>query len=263
MASLRSAIIASFLALAAARDIPDNVKALRDSIVAQKECKNALATGFHSKDNDDGTTSYCGDHLEDYGIIYFQGKNGELTNIDTDCDGVQDGPADDGRCKSSTDTQTQTSFDDIAKQYGIDGIDPFIHGYVVFGNEADGRKGWPTFDPQAHGVEPLSLMAVVCGDKLIYGVWGDSNGGDGDEPMAGEASISIGTACYGTDEINGNQGHEANDVLFIAFTGGDAAPGASADWTAQSYEEFSQSISDLGDKLISRIGEQESSRHCD
>jgi chitosanase len=38
-----------------------------------------------------------------------------------------------------------------------------VHTYVVFGN--DGTS--PSFDPQEHGIESLSVMAVVCGDKLV------------------------------------------------------------------------------------------------
>jgi hypothetical protein len=72
--------------------------------------------------------------------------------------------------------------------------------------------------------------------------------------MVGEASISLATACYGKS-INGNSGHDDNDVLYIAFTGSDAVPGKSgAKWTASNYDEFEASIKSLGDKLVSRIG---------
>lgn len=72
--------------------------------------------------------------------------------------------------------------------------------------------------------------------------------------MVGEASISLATACYGTD-MNGNNGHAENDVLFIAFPGSDAVPGADgATWNASDYETFEESISSLGDKLIERLG---------
>lgn len=91
-------------------------------------------------------------------------------------------------------------------------------------------------------------------DTQIYGVWGDENGDDGEFPMVGEASISLATACYGTD-MNGNNGHAENDVLFIAFPGSDAVPGADgATWDASGYETFEESISSLGDKLIERLG---------
>lgn len=72
--------------------------------------------------------------------------------------------------------------------------------------------------------------------------------------MVGEASISLATACFGTS-VNGNSGHDENDVLFIAFPGSDAVPGADgADWAAQNYDDFEASITDLGNTLIQRLG---------
>jgi hypothetical protein len=45
-------------------------------------------------------------------------------------------------------------------------LDAFYHPYVVFGNEGT-KEGWKTFDPEKHGVKPLSVMAVVCKDKMV------------------------------------------------------------------------------------------------
>lgn len=106
--------------------------------------------------------------MKDYGVIYLQGTNGRLVNMDIDCDGEQGGPADDGRCGSSSDTQSQTSFQDQVASYdtGIQDLNANVHPYVVFGNDGS-KPGWKTFRPQDHGIEPLSVMAVVCGDKLV------------------------------------------------------------------------------------------------
>lgn len=72
--------------------------------------------------------------------------------------------------------------------------------------------------------------------------------------MVGQASISVATACFGKD-INGNDGHDSNDILYIAFPGDESVPGATgAAWNAASYDEFEASITGLGDKLIQRIG---------
>jgi hypothetical protein len=38
--------------------------------------------------------------------------------------------------------------------------------YVVFGNEGS-KAGFTTFDPTKFGVQPLSVMAVVCGDQMV------------------------------------------------------------------------------------------------
>lgn len=239
----------------ASREIPSTLQSFYDHVRDKGACSSPLASGFHSADGDSGDFEYCGDFLDEYGIIYLQGKKGQLVNLDVDCDGVQGGPADDGRCESSDDTQSVTSFQWVLEEYeqGQEDLDANVHPYVVFGNEGE-KKGWPTFDPEEHGIEPLSLMAVVCGDKLVYGIWGDTNGDDGDEAMVGEASISMATACFG-DSLNGNSGHDDNDVLFIAFTGKEAVPGADgADWNATSFDKFESSISDLGDELVERVG---------
>lgn len=88
----------------------------------------------------------------------------------------------------------------------------------------------------------------------VYGIWGDTNGDDGEEAMVGEAAISLATACFG-NKMNGNFGHNDDDVLYIAFTGKEAVPGAKgADWNAATAEAFESSITELGDKLVERIG---------
>jgi hypothetical protein len=217
--------------------------------------------------------AYCGDHLADYNVVYIKGAGSNLADMDIDCDGEQNGRGDDGRCGSSSDTQSITSFQDRVKGYkkGINDLNAFIHPYVVFGNEGS-KKGWKTFDPEEYGIEPLSIIAVVCNGKLvsltpsscsldisnrtkqIYGIWGDENGDDGDKPMVGEASISMATACFGTS-MNGNNGHVQNDVMYIAFPGSEAVPGANgANWGATSWSSFESSIEALGNKLIQRIG---------
>lgn len=191
--------------------------------------------------------------MADYNILYIQGTNGRLANMDVDCDGAQGGANDDGRCASSTDTQAITSFASTVKSFNIKDLSATTHHFVVFGNENDHGKNFPQFDPRAYGVEPLSVMAVVCNNKVVYGVWGDTNGDDGPKPMVGEASISLATACFG-NSINGNSGHDVDDVLYIAFPGKDAVPGSTARWAASSPQEFEDSIAALGDKLVSRIG---------
>lgn len=88
--------------------------------------------------------------------------------MDIDCDGAQGGPADDGRCGDSGDTQSITSFADTVRAYnkGIADLYANVHPYVVFGNSGT-KSGYKNFDPQNYGVHPLSLMAVVCGNKLV------------------------------------------------------------------------------------------------
>lgn len=266
-----------FLALAltslpiAARDVPPNLHNLHTRLLSQKSCKNPLSDrGFYSSEDGPGTYTYCGDHLADYRIIYIRGKGrGKLANMDVDCDGLQGGPGDDGRCSvgASPDYQGITAFQDVVESYNVSGVrdlNTYVHPYVVFGNEieADDARidGALLFDPREHGVEPLSVMAVVCGGgrKLVYGVWGDTNGDDGAKPMVGEASLALATECGGT-EMSGSNGIDEEDILYLAFAGTEAVPGREgAKWDAKSFEEFERSIEGLGDRLLQRIPEDES-----
>jgi hypothetical protein len=89
--------------------------------------------------------------------------------MDIDCDGVQSGPGRDSRCGDSSDTQSQTSFQDTVAGYkkGVSDLNAFVHPYVVFGNVGS-KSGYTVFDPTKNGVEPLSLMVVVCGDQMVF-----------------------------------------------------------------------------------------------
>ncbi|KAF4848407.1 Endo-chitosanase [Colletotrichum siamense] len=243
--------LVTLVPIISALDVPENVKDFYDHVRGKGKCGNVLKGGFNSMDGDSGDFGYCGDYLEKYNIIYIQGKKGQLTNMDIDCDGAQ--TSGDGRCASSTDTQSQTTFKSRLSSWGNGDLNSYIHPYVVFGNEGS-KPNWPNFDPKEYGVEPLSVMAIVCNNQLFYGVWGDTNGDDGDQPMVGEASIALATSCFGNG-VNGNQGHDENDVLYIAFTGQDAAPGANgANWSASTSAEFSSSIDQLGNRLVERVG---------
>ncbi|KAK0123521.1 hypothetical protein ONS96_010503 [Cadophora gregata f. sp. sojae] len=251
--ALLSLSLTLFTTQISARSVPANIQALVTNVKKAGSCKSVLKTGFYAKDDPPNTFSYCGDHLSE-GVIYLQGKNGALADMDIDCDGIQDGPADDGRCGNSGDTQAHTSFENTVKSYnkGVSGLDAFIHPYVVFGNVGT-DPGFVNYDPRKNGVRELSLMAVVCGGKMFYGVWGDENGDDGPRAVIGEASISMATLCFGTS-VNGNNGHDETDVLYLAFTGADAVPGANgAKWNAKSAVEFEASLATLGDKLVKRI----------
>lgn len=86
--------------------------------------------------------------------------------MDIDCDGALG--TGDGSCDSSTDTQGQTTFQQTVKDYnkGIDDLNAYVHSFVVLGNQGS-KDGYVQFDPQSVGVEPLSIVAVVCGDKLV------------------------------------------------------------------------------------------------
>ncbi|KAK0735218.1 fungal chitosanase of glycosyl hydrolase group 75-domain-containing protein, partial [Lasiosphaeria miniovina] len=244
---------------AIAKEVPGNLKQFYEQLRAAASCHNVLATGFWDEQTGSNTFTYCGDHLAGYSLMYIQGRQGALADMDVDCDGVAGGSADDGRCsaRESPDLQNVTAFQDTLAGYGVAGVtdlDPYVHPYVVFGNQG-AKANWPTFDPTAYGVRPLSVMAVVCrgGEDLVYGVWGDTNGDDGGYAMVGEASLALATACYG-NEMSGADGYSADDVLYLAFIGPEAVPGAAgADWGAPDFHAFEQSIDALGDSLVARI----------
>ena len=108
--------------------------------------------------------SYCQKNVT--GTAIFLHGPGTFANMDIDCDGLQEGG--DGRCENSDDTQSQTAFAGQIPGNAIKDFNANIHPYVVFGNEGDYS---PTFDPRKHGIKPLSVMAVVCGEKLVGGIF--------------------------------------------------------------------------------------------
>jgi hypothetical protein len=101
--------------------------------------------------------------------MYVSGPSGKLVDMDIDCDGTQHGPGDDGRCGSSSDTQSETSFKDTVAGYGkgVKDLNAFVHPYVVFGNVGS-KAGYTVFDPEKNGIKALSIMAVVCGDQMVF-----------------------------------------------------------------------------------------------
>ncbi|KAH6883468.1 fungal chitosanase of glycosyl hydrolase group 75-domain-containing protein [Thelonectria olida] len=217
---------------ATALKVPDNLETFFKDLKTKGECSDKLAGGFYNTEFDNGNTAYCGDHLEDYGIVYLQANKGRFSNMDIDCDGEQGGPQDDGRCDVTTTTQERTSVKATIQSYnaGISDLNPHVHSYVVFGN--DGFNDPYSFDPREWGVHQTSVMAVVCGDQMFYGIWGDVNGGDSPRPSVGEVSLSLATACYGKNMSSSDgdgTSHNAEDVLYLAFIGEDAVPGASCE----------------------------------
>jgi hypothetical protein len=77
--------------------------------------------------------------------------------------------------------------------------------------------------------------------------------GDDGKPLIGEASISLAKASYG-DDMNGDSGHENDDVLYIAFPGSvQDTVHKHANWAARSLDDFEGSIEVVGDKLIASL----------
>ncbi|TQV96061.1 hypothetical protein V2A60_003491 [Cordyceps javanica] len=173
--------------------------------------------------------SCCGDYLQNLVVVYLPGP-GKFSDMDVDCEGAQGGPQDGGRCDAFTDTQETTALKWVIEGYdvGVRDLSPHEHGLLVFGNPGT-KPGSETFSPRDVGVEPASLMAVICRYQLIYMIGlGDSDTDDGPRPSVSEVSISLGTACYGKDMQAGtgfNTSHTVRDVLHIAPKAVNAVPG--------------------------------------
>ncbi|KHO00593.1 chitosanase [Metarhizium album ARSEF 1941] len=223
--------VAALFALGSAYEIPPNLKRIYDAH-KNGSCSKPLSSPMSSG------MVYCGDVP---GAIFLKGQD-SYDNLDIDCDGANNYAGD---CANDPTGQSQTAFKANVSQYGISDLDANIHSYVVLGNE-----GPPAFDPQSRGIQPLSVVAVVCGEQLFFGVWGDVNGGN----LTGETSIALGKLCFPDEGLNGNNGHDAQDVLYLAFPGAKAVPGKDeADWRANSTMAFMDSIKDLGNKLVAQL----------
>ncbi|EPS45085.1 hypothetical protein H072_893 [Dactylellina haptotyla CBS 200.50] len=232
---LQSTIVALLLATSAsAWSLPSNLKTFYNGVKAGG-CKAWLKNN-HNLDDGQGHKGwgYCTDTAN---AVYLSGKN-SLGDMDIDCDGAHN-------CGGlSGDFQAQTSFDDILKKsYGIKTLDASIHQFSVLGTCHVSMTGT---------IEPLALVAVVCGGNLFYSVWGDTNGCDGDD-YTGEASISLAQLCFPKEGLNGNNGHTAHDVLYLAFKGKDAVVGPSnANWKAKTPQEFQNSLKAFGDSVLKK-----------
>lgn len=104
-------------------------------------------------------------------MLYLHGTGSKLANMDIDCDGDQSDLGD-GRCGKSQDTQSQTAFKDLVRKYSkkngkaVSDLNANFIPYVAFGNYGN-KKGYTNFHPEDFGLQPLSVMAVLCGDKLV------------------------------------------------------------------------------------------------
>lgn len=175
-----------------------------------------------------------------------------FADMDIVCDGA-------GACEGDGSFQGETAFmDQVAELSGgaVTNLNAFEHTFVVFGNDNkckddldDCDPNKEAFDPQSIGVQPLSVVAVVCGEQLVYGVWGDVNGGI----VTGEASISLARKCFPDETIDGGHGHEQHDVLYIAFPG-DEAVARDAAWDAHNAEAFEASLEAIAQPFVDAIG---------
>ena len=231
------------ITLVSALDLPSNLQNFYNSHKSNG-CNQIFADGFSDGVNGGGGVQYCGD-IPNAIFLHSTNNGGEWADMDVDCDGANLGA---GKCSNDPSGQGQTAFQDTVASYnvGISDLDANRIPYVVFGNSGSS----PSFDPQMAGMQPLSVMAIVCNNQLHYGIWGDVNGAT----STGESSISLADLCFPNEGLTGDNGHGAHDVLYIGFTGNEAVPGqGGANWKANNAQTFEDSIRWLGDKLIGRV----------
>ena len=80
--------------------------------------------------------------------------------MDIDCDGAN---RTFGACANDKTGQNITAFKHKLGGYGIGDLNANKHTYVVLGNQG----ATPSWMPDTVGVEPLSVVAVVCNNKLV------------------------------------------------------------------------------------------------
>jgi len=68
----------------------------------------------------------------------------------------------------AVDSQTETVVKDTvaSNKTGVKDLNAFVLPCVVFGNVGK-KNNYEEFKPDGHGVKPLSVMAVVRGDKMV------------------------------------------------------------------------------------------------
>lgn len=215
-----------------------------------KSCSDPLSpaydTGVDGKSRD---SVYCME--KNSNVVFLKNQSGGFADMDIDCDGAGNGQ---GGCGDDPTGLGETSFK--SELQGLTGgavqdLDTNKHTFVVLSNfvsnDAPGDSRKP-FNIASVGVEPLSIVAVVCGNQMFYGVYGDQNGG----VVTGEASLSLGKLCFPNEGLSGNMGHGAKDVLYLAFPGAKAPSNVS--WKANDAKTFEASLAAAGDKLVARVG---------
>jgi hypothetical protein len=146
-------------------------------------------------------------------------------DMDVDCDGKQT-----AECNLGTDPayQNQTS----ATDSNGDPLDAAALPFVVVPLPS------ARFDYSAAGLSLGSVIAVVYGGKVAYGVFGD----EGPDNIIGEASYAM-AALLGVDPDPSTGGTDG-PVVYIAFTGGGAVAAPIEDHAA---------ATELGESLAAKL----------
>ncbi|GAA5931938.1 hypothetical protein JCM10213_005897 [Rhodosporidiobolus nylandii] len=209
-------------------DVPSPLREFHDQVgtSGSLDCGDGVALdtregGYKTNGQGKDGTRYCGDK-EMPSYMWWE------SNMDVDCDGAPDATT--GICAGDGSYPGETAFaDDDGKP-----IDAMKVQYVVIDQD-------DSFDATKFGVQPLSVVAVICGagGQMTFGIWADTNA----LGSMGEASVTLARVCFG-DSINGNNGHGEPDVLYIAF------PGSKAETVPSSLGSDEEELFLMGKKLV-------------
>ncbi|KAL2849754.1 fungal chitosanase of glycosyl hydrolase group 75-domain-containing protein [Aspergillus pseudodeflectus] len=148
-------------------------------------------------------------------------------DMDVDCDGI------DYKCDGNEDGQALTDYGALSA-YAV----PFIvipQEYVSSGNQ--------------DAIPGNNVAAVICNNKMFYGILGDTNGND--PQVTGEASWLMARTCFPDDDLRGNSGHAEADVTYILFTGPNAVLPFSA--VNEHYITDFGTLKFMGDRLVNAL----------
>ncbi|GAA5905249.1 hypothetical protein JCM6882_003726 [Rhodosporidiobolus microsporus] len=210
-------------------DVPAGLAAFHDKVgdKGSLDCGDGAVLdtregGYGTNGEGEDGTHYCGDKADSPSYIWFE------SNMDSCCDGAPAGTT--GVCETDPSYLPETAYTDADDNP----YDAMKIQYVVI-NMEDG------FDATKFGVQPRSVVAVVCGKggKMTFGVWGETNA----QGSMGETSVALGRVCFG-EEINGNFGYSAPDVLYIVF------PGSEEETIPSGAGSDEDAMFELGQKLV-------------
>ncbi|KAF7590820.1 hypothetical protein BBP40_002342 [Aspergillus hancockii] len=149
-----------------------------------------------------------------------------IADMDVDCDGLNHD------CKGNPDGQAQTNWGALSA-YEV----PFI----VIPNSFQAAN--------SAAIPGNNVVAVICGGRMYYGIFGDTNGND--PQVTGEASWVLARTCFPGEDLAGDKGHNAADVTYIVFTGSDAVlPGSALN---ANYITNFDTLRSTGDKLVTAL----------
>ncbi|KAJ5151572.1 hypothetical protein N7492_009867 [Penicillium capsulatum] len=187
------------------------------------KCNKKLTGGF--SDGVDGARgfAYCGD-IDEAIYLHGLGNGGQYDSMDIDCDGRNSKGSD---CGADETGQDETAFKGQLSQFGIDDLDANVHPYVVI----------------SPGIQTALLVLSALRNLGRHQRRG----------FHGRSIHLLAQLCYPEYNINGDNGHGDDDVLYLGFTGKDAVPDSSANWKTGDRNAFEESIKELDDKLVSGL----------